>query len=395
MTQPRLGVVHPRLGFGGSEAAALWAIEALKRDFSVSLITSGKVDLERLNDYYGTSLQTGEFSILEVPLPPGLRGTARFAGLRGAFVQRFCRRLAPRFDLMINTYNVCDYGAPTIQLIADFGFVEDWRFTMNPPLRGWRTWWYGKTPIRKGYLLLCRAIAGKTAESWKQNLTLANSRWSAQLMRERFGVQGEVLYPPVADGFSDVPYADRENGFVCIGSIVPEKRMDAIIGILQKVHHDGYDVHLHILGSIDDSPYGKRIKELISKNRDWVFTEGRVFGQRKKELMARHRFGINARENEPFGIVVAEMVKAGCIVFVPNGGGQTEIADHPALIYESDGDAVRKIEAVLADSTLAAILRTHLAEGANRFSVEGFMRGIRKIVIEFLQEKKIAREANH
>ena len=389
MPQPKVGIVHPRLGFGGSEAAALWAIEALKQDYSVSLITSGKVDLGRLNDYYGTSLQTGEFSILKVPLPPGLRDTARFSGLRGAFVQRFCRRVAPRFDLMINTYNVCDYGAPTIQLIADFSFVEDWRFTMNPPLQEWKTWWYGKTQIRKGYLQLCRAIAGKTSESWKQNLTLANSRWSAQLMRERFGVQGEVLYPPVAHDFSDVPYADRENGFVCIGSIVPEKRMDAIIGILQKVRQDGYDVHLHILGSIDDSPYGKRMKELISKGREWVFSEGRVFGQRKNKLMACHRFGINARENEPFGIVVAEMVKAGCIVFVPNGGGQTEIADHPALIYESDDDAVRKIEAVLADSTLQTKLRTHLAQGAHRFSVGNFRQGIRKVVDEFLRGREI------
>jgi hypothetical protein len=89
------------------------------------------------------------------------------------------------------------------------------------------------------------------------------------------------------------------------------------------------------------------------------------------------------------------MVKAGCIVFVPNGGGQAEIADHPALIYENDDDAVRKIEAALVDSALQTKLRTHLTEGTNRFSVDGFRRDIRKIVIEFLQEKKIASEANH
>jgi len=62
------------------------------------------------------------------------------------------------------------------------------------------------------------------------------------------------------------------------------KRMDAVIGILQKVRQEGYDVHLHIVGAIEDSSYGKRMKELIGKHRDWVFTEGQLFGQKKKDL---------------------------------------------------------------------------------------------------------------
>jgi hypothetical protein len=107
----------------------------------------------------------------------------------------------------------------------------------------------------------------------------------------------------------------------------------------------------------------------------------------KSQMMAGHKYGLSGRENEPFGIAVAEMVKAGCIVFVPNGGGQTEIADHPALIYESDDDAVRKIETVLVDSSLQASLRTHLAAGARRFSVESFQGQIRQVVEEFLKER--------
>jgi len=134
---------------------------------------------------------------------------------------------------------------------------------------------------------------------------------------------------------------------------------------------------------------------LCGENREWVFMEEGIDSQAKSQMMAGHKYGLSGRENEPFGIAVAELAKAGCIVFVPNAGGQVEIVNHPALIYESDDEAVRKIEAVLADSTLATILRTHLVEGSNRFSVDSFRRGIRKIVIEFLQEKKIAREANH
>ncbi len=87
--------------------------------------------------------------------------------------------------------------------------------------------------------------------------------------------------------------------------------MDAVIRILEKVREAGHDVHLHILGGLDDSPFGARLQELAAP-RPWVSLEGRTFGRKKLELMAGHRFGINACENEAFGIAPAELVKAGC-----------------------------------------------------------------------------------
>ena len=95
MKRAKVAIVHPQLGFGGSEAAALWAIETLKQDYSVTLITSGNVDLGRLNDYYGTSLQPSEFSILKVPLPPGLYRTAKFSGLGGLLFNGSAGELRP------------------------------------------------------------------------------------------------------------------------------------------------------------------------------------------------------------------------------------------------------------------------------------------------------------
>jgi len=40
-----VAVMHPQLGHGGSETGPLWSIEALKRDYDVTLVTGGKVDL--------------------------------------------------------------------------------------------------------------------------------------------------------------------------------------------------------------------------------------------------------------------------------------------------------------------------------------------------------------
>jgi glycosyltransferase involved in cell wall biosynthesis len=129
------------------------------------------------------------------------------------------------------------------------------------------------------------------------------------------------------------------------------------------------------------------VKKLAHRNKDWVILEGWAVGQRKKELLAGHRYGIHGRENEPFGIAVGEMVNAGCIVFVPNGGGQVEIVDHPALVFKDEADAVEKIAAVLTSNAEQETLRNHLRQSANRFSTESFQAQMRQVVEDFLKER--------
>jgi glycosyltransferase involved in cell wall biosynthesis len=386
----KVGVFHPGFAYGGSEAKALWTIEALKHDYEVTLITASPVDLAGLNEYYGTKLHPGDFTLLQAPLPLGLESSTKFAALRGAFLARFLKQVARRFDVMISAYNPCDFGVRGIQFIADFSFMESWRERLHPCLSHHRRWWYGDSPLRRGYLALCNSIAPPHSNSWRHNLTIANSDWTARLLREELGIVARRVYPPVAAEFPDVPWSERENGFVCIGRVVPEKRMDAVIRILEKVRARGHDVHLHILGDVDNSPFGRNLKQLAAQHAKWVFLEGRTFGQRKTELIANHRFGINAQRNEPFGIAPAEMVKAGCVTFVPEGGGQTEIVDHPALIYKDDDEAVTKIESVLASQSLRENLRKHLSSNVGRFSVEEFKGRVRDLVQEFLGEAPLS-----
>jgi glycosyltransferase involved in cell wall biosynthesis len=383
--QVKAAIVHPQLCSGGSEARALWGIEALRRDFDVTLITGGIVDLDRLNAYYGTRLDPKEFSIRTVNMPFGLHRSSKFAGLRGAFLQRYLRRVSGQFDVMVSAYNACDFGRPGIQFIADFSFVSEWRQKLDPAVAGHRDWWYGDSPLRRAYLGLCRQVSPSDPAAWKQNLTVANSDWSGQLLQREFGIESRTVYPAVTAEFPSVRWEHKENGFVCIGRVVPEKRMDAVIRILEKVREAGHDIHLHILGGLDDSPFGAKLKELAAP-RNWVYLEGRIFGQKKKDLIVGHRFGINGRENEPFGIAPAELVKAGAITFVPASGGQQEIVNHPMLTFENEDDAARKVCTVLSSASLQENLREHLSGQAAKFSVESFMAGFRQVVLEFLNQ---------
>ena len=389
MEKRRVAITHPRLGQGGSEARALWAIEALTGSYEVTLVTTVEVDFPSLNAYYGTHLSLGDAAVVRAPLPPLLRGTGRFAAFRGHLFQRFCQSIADRFDLMISTYNPVDFGVPGVQFIADFSFDDGIRRELDGTGRGLSRLVYGANPLRKLYLGLCSAISPAGPERWSDNLTVANSEWSRRIMDERFGVKARTVYPPVLGEFPEVGFEERENGFVCVGRLVPEKRIDVVIEVLRRVRQRGQDVHLHILGG-GDSVYVKYLQGLQAKNRDWVFLEGWVGGEKKARMITDHRFGISGRKDEPFGIAVAEMVKAGCIVFVPNGGGQVEIVDHASLVFDDDNEAVDKICRVLEDTSLQNDLTAHLAQGMDRFSVEAFQEGIRQTVSEFFEQRSSA-----
>ncbi len=387
--RPHVAVIHPQLAYGGSETGALWTVEALKHDYEVTLITGGKVDLERLNAFYGTNLRAGEFAIHEVRMPLGLHCTSKLAGLRGALFTRECRRLAPHFDVITSHYNPIDLGVPLIQFTADFTFVPALQLILDPMITSDRRWWYGDTILRRAYLGACNRIAPPHPENWGKNVTVANSRWTASLLEREFGIVARrVQFPPVPGEFPVVPWNEREDGFVCIGRVVPEKRMDAVIRILEQLRQRGHNVHLHILGALEDSPFGRRVTRLAARHQEWVFLEGRTIGEKKRKLIARHRYGINARDNEPFGIAPAEMVKGGCITFVASGGGQTEIVNNPMLAFTGEDDAVRKIETVLSSVSLQENLRRHLTAQAQELSTEKFMRTVRDLVSEFLQEKR-------
>jgi glycosyltransferase involved in cell wall biosynthesis len=383
MERAKIAIVHPQLGWGGSEAVALWALAALKDEYDVSLVTAGNVDVKGINEFYGTDLDSSEFSVLQVSLPSVIRNTSKFAALRGRFVQRYSQRIAPNFDLMMSGYNPCVFGVKGIQLVADLEALPD-----ILPLRNWKRWWYGKTLLRAAYLKLCDDISSANRAAWTENITLANSAWTADLLRRDYGVESDVLYPPVSGEFPSSPDRERDMGFVCIGRIIPEKGIETIVEILEGVRSKGHDVHLHIIGDADHSPYARNLRErCLECHPGWLHFDGRLSEQRKNSLISKHRFGISGRKDEPFGIAVAEMVEAGSIVFVPDNGGQVEIVNHDDLVYRSVPDAINKISMVMDSPEAQRSLQEHLAKGAGRFSVEQFKKGIQNAVSRFFQAK--------
>jgi len=381
----RIGIAHVCMGHGGSEACAMWGIEALKEEWDVSLLTAGEVDLEGLNAFFGTSVRSDQVVVRQAPLLPFMRARTDGAALRCGLFQRFCRRIAGEFDVLVSAYNPCDFGVPAIHFVSDFSWNRELLEELHPIPPAARRLVHRDGPLRTAYLAVARGCSRPSGRDLfgGKDIMVANSPFTAGLLKERFGLDVAVVYPPVQGENTGVAFEDRERGFVCLGRVAHEKRIDRIIGVLGRIRRLGHDIHLHVIGPIDQTPYGKLVRRLCDEHRDWVFPEGELAGERKSDLLSRHRYGIHGCPGEAFGMAVAEMAKAGCVTFVPALGFPADIVGDPRLCFQDEEDAVRRIDAMLRNEPLQRELSMKLCDEGECYSPQRFMREFLDVVESF------------
>jgi glycosyltransferase involved in cell wall biosynthesis len=384
--QLSIALVHPRIGRGGSEALVMWGAEALKREFEVSIVTTNAIDLRALNSFYGTDVSAREVTLLQVPIPRIVSGIRGAAAIRGALFQRAMHRSARNYDVLISTYNLCDFGVPAIHLL-DLSWDEELRTRFSVAPTGIEGMFHRVAPVRAMYLWLGRFLAQPSGRDLfsGDDVLLAYSAWIASIIERKHNVKCGVLYPPVPGAFTEIPFYSRNDDFVCLGRISEEKRLERVLQILGKVRARGYAVRLRLVGGFGATVYSRTIQTLVQE-LPWVVLEGSVSEQSKIQILTSSRYGIHGAQGEGFGIAIAEMVKAGCIAFAPAEGGPAEILSDPALLYRDDDDALEKITAVLSDEQLQQKLLAHLRGQANKFSAERYMHGLRAAVGKFLRK---------
>jgi len=389
-------LVVPRLAvLGGGEAVAAWMLQALREDYDLSVLTwTPSIAEDDINRFYGTSLTTEDFRLLGPPPPLRAlfdllaRWNARHEFLKRCLLYRLTRRLKDRFDIMIAPTEELDFGRPGIQYVTFPGFVSAYLAEQRAISQGW---WPRNWGLLRQRLHPWRMLSGLSFEGIKKNLTLACSDWSGEAVHQLYGINTATLYPPVAVDFPKVAWEQRKNRFVCVGRFVAEKRLELVIDILAAVRAQGYDLELQLIGLLWDDPAGRayyhKVKCLAQKHATWVSLAENVDRQQVAEMISHSRYGIHASELEPFGIAVAEMIRAGCIAFTGRIGGQAEIIGRDErLMFGTVDEGVRKIVAVLRSPEQQSALRDELAVRGTRFSSEQFVGAIRKLVRQFHQD---------
>jgi glycosyltransferase involved in cell wall biosynthesis len=365
---------------GGGNGVAAWILEALKCEFAVSTLTWQPVDLAPINDYYGTSLRASEIDmhgmsptvrtlVNLIPVPLSL--------LKSSLLLRTARKMRHAYDVIITANNEADFGCKGIQYIH-----FPWGYLPRPHID--LRWYHLSPALNDAYYRFCVCIADFSFERMTQNLTLVNSDWTAAKVRERYGIDSLTLYPALSGNFPDIPWEDRRDGFVCIGRIAPEKELAKVIDVVAAVRARGRDVHLHLVGRPDNRQYHQHIRHRARAHTSWIFLHENPSRDELVQMIAEHRYGIHGMQEEHFGMAVAELVRGGCIPFVPRGGGQVEIiGEEENLLYETAEAAVAKIVRVMDDAGLQRGLRDYLASRKARFSSEVFIRRLRDIVGHF------------
>ena len=379
-------VIHPDLGpSGGGNAVAACVIEALKSQNEVSVLSWAPPDIEAVNRVFATSLKSSEFTAHYAPL--FLRALAKLNPylypLRYGILLRLCKKISNDYDIMISVNNEADFGRKGIQYVHEppYWFYPIYRQS-RPDIRllfPHHLWTVFKGKHRPWML-----VAGFSYDRMKQNITLVNSNWTATRVREAYGMVSTTVYPPVLGSFPKVPWAEREIGFVCIGRIIPWKKLEKIIEITEAVRSQVPETHLHIIGNTDRQR--GYLDSLIHLARDssWIYFNENVSREELARLVASHRYGIHGMIDEPFGIAVAEMVHGGCIVFVPRNAGPMEIVgEDDRLLYGTTEEAVRKIIRVMRSPDEQASIRSYLDSRKSLFSRERFMQSIQQVVERF------------
>lgn len=381
MTRARVLVVQPSLQPpGGGNAVAAWMVQALVERHDVSVLSWKPIDLPSLNQYYGTSIRESDIRRVDMPAIVQRPIEAMTVGavlLKASLLFRRAKQIAPAYDVVVCGHNETDFGPRCIQYIH---YPARLRPRPATDLK-----WFHWRPVLVAYYRAAERLAGFRGDRVHEAITLANSNWTAGLMRRLYGpsMAPRVLHPPVT---ADIPHVDwdrREDGFVCVGRIAPEKELERVVEIVGRIRERVPAAHIHIAGSRGARWYTRRIERLAADHASWVHLHADVSRDELFQLISTHRYGIHGMREEHFGIAPAELLAGGCIVFVPDGGGQVDIVgEEPRLRYSSVDEAVRNITAVMADPGQQSALRAYLHARRDLFSTRRFMATIQALVEE-------------
>ena len=366
---------------GGGNGVAAWVLQALVPLHCVTVLSWRPVEIEAINRFFGTHLRPGDFDTLLVPrswrvIPDRLPIPA--ALIKMSLLMRYTRKVSEGYDVLFGVYNETDFGRRGIQYVHYPTYL---RPRPDVDLR----WYHGlKGPLGVYYALADR-VAGFSLDRMRRNLTLVNSDWTGAQMHRFLNIPTRTLYPPVVDPAPGVPWAERTNGFLALGRLSPEKEYERVMKILAGVREHVPDLTLTIVGTWDrhGRRYRDRLLALARTLGPWIEFRHDASRDEVRALMAAHRYGIHGMREEHFGMAVAEMARAGCIVWVARGGGQMEIVGRePILMYGSEDEAVEKIIRTLGDPIEQQRLRMGLMT-ADRFSTHHFVQQVQEIVAGF------------
>lgn len=175
----------------------------------------------------------------------------------------------------------------------------------------------------------------------KTNKVICNSQFTKSFIDKEYGVESEVVYPPVAVG--EIKPLKKENVILFVGrfsKLQQSKGQDVLVQVFKKMCDDGLKGWKLVLGGGSEIGGGEFVNELkkMAEGYPVNILENVPFSEIKKLYGTSKIFwsasGFEKDEKsepekvEHFGITTVEAMAAGCVPIVYKAGGHKEVIEN-------------------------------------------------------------------
>lgn len=230
---------------------------------------------------------------------------------------------------------------------------------------------------------------------------LANSKYTAELIRSWTGKNISVIYPYIDSRFFDFE-SKKEKIILSVGRYfkgLHSKRQDIIVETfiqLKKELKHLQNFKLVLIGRVkdEDLDYYNRVKTLAASRSDILvlkdLSADEVLSFYKKAMFYWHFTGWGLRDSasfakaEHFGISIAEAMASKAVVFAYDFGGPREIIKHnrSGFLIKNINELKQSLGMVLSDSKLREnIAKTARETVMKRFSYSVFAKRVIQVVL--------------
>ena len=222
------------------------------------------------------------------------------------------------------------------------------------------------------------------------NKTICNSHFTKKFIDSEFGINSDVLYPPVS--IDEIKQKRKENIILSVGrfsQLKQAKRQDVLISTFRRLSHRQKDWKLILAGGIEVGAEGYiQNLEREAKGYSIEIIKSPPYKQllslygKAKIYWTASGFETDETENpekvEHFGITVVEAMAAGCVPVAYDAGGHKEIITNQQDGYLwSDISQLQEITLNLINhSTEIKKISRKSISSSKRFSTNAFFQKV-------------------
>jgi glycosyltransferase involved in cell wall biosynthesis len=229
---------------------------------------------------------------------------------------------------------------------------------------------------------------------------LANSVFTARWIRRRWGIEAEVLFPPVA---TTMVQRGKKDVIVTVGKFTGniqhcKRQLEQVSAFRELRAANGSKWTLRMIGFselADSGAYVRSVREAARGLPIEIIEEASramVLESLAEAKVYWHTMGLDCNESqypeyaEHFGIATVEAMRAGCVPVVIAAGGQREIVEHGenGFLCSDLSEMTSATLSLIHDPTRLASMSGHARQRSFAFSPQRFFRSLAKITNEFL-----------